>query len=173
MLGKSIKYGAIALILLTTSNYNSKMAAANRNNIAENINDQKDNTPKFTGLTIPITIKLTSPQRNSQQVDNQASILLNMENTSRKTISIEVSQISVLVGGSNIVLMSATPEDLGSTARILLQPGEKKTFQYRLRSKYQLPPNAQTIVALVYYRQDAKSQQVAASNSEQLPTRNR
>ena len=131
-------------------------------------NNPPDNLPEISGFNIPMTVKLVPYELTTQNGTNYAEISLKISNTSRRSVEVEISQVSVLTGGENHVLLSATPQEVGVSPKISTQPGDVKVLNYRLKSESKRYQSGQKVVALIYYQQDGHLNGVAVSNSEKI-----
>ena len=64
----------------------------------------------------------------------------------------EISQISVLARESNYVLLNATPQELGVSSQVSMQPKDMRVFKYKLKSKSKRYQLGQKVLALIYYK---------------------
>lgn len=158
----------IAISCMVSSSSESKLINSNPSVPMNLANNLPDNLPEIRGFNIPMTVKLIPYEVTTQNGTNYAEISLNISNTSRRSVEVEISQVTVLTGGENHVLLSATPQDLGVSPNISMQPGDIKVLNYRLKSESKRYQSGQKVVALIYYQQDGHLKGVAVSNSEQV-----
>ena len=158
----------MAIGCMVSSSSESKLINSNLSASMNLANNLPDNLPEIRGFNIPMTVKLVPYEVTAQNGTNYAEISLNISNTSRRDVEVQISQVTVLAGGENYVLLSATPQELGLSSKISIQPGDVKVLNYRLKSESKRYQRGQKVVALIYYQQDGHLTGIAVSNSEQV-----
>jgi hypothetical protein len=158
--------------LMTSSNFESEPINSNPLVPLNLANKLPDNLPKISGFNVPMIVKLVPYEVPAQGGTNYADVSLKISNTSRRKVEVEISQITVLAGESNYVLLNATTQELGVPSQVSMQPGDIKVFNYKLKSESKRYQRGQEVLALIYYRQDGNFTGVAVSNSEQVTVKN-
>lgn len=166
-------YIILGISLLISHNLSANLSTSPSTFLATKTQDQQDKLPRIRGFTIPIKVKLISYEVTAKQINNYADISLSISNPSRKTIKVEIIQITVVVAGSNQVFLSAAPQELGASYKIAIEPGESRVLEYHLQSVSIRSQRKQKVIAVIRYRQDEKPESVALSYLEQVAVRNR
>ena len=94
--------------LMTSSNFESEPINPNPLVPLNLANKLPDNLPKISGFNVPMIVKLVPYEVPAQGGTNYADVSLKISNTSRRKVEVEISQITVLAGESNYVLLNAS-----------------------------------------------------------------
>lgn len=112
------------------------------------------------------TIKLLPYEILAGTATSYADIVLTLVNTSLQDLTLEVTQIAIVEVDAGRVLMQADPPAFGLPQKVVLQPGARQSFQYRLQEKAKRYRSDQPVQAQIHYRRGRQPEQIILSSPE-------
>lgn len=144
------------------TSYNMMANPSNSTTLAPVVNMQaQNNLTNLESDRANIKVEFFPSRLADDKVRSYEKIVLNISNNSKKPTETEITRLVVVDAGDNKVLMSSTPQELGVSAKIYLQPGiSKEGIKYLLESESDLYQRGHKAIALIYYRQDGAAERV-------------